>query len=223
MRRAFTFCLILAFLSTSCASYSPQSVVKPTVGSAAFSREEQGLFVGITPYLEEEKGKKIFDADLKQARILALQVVVGNSGSRLLAVRKSDFILRLPDGKEYVPVPSANVVTRLESIGGVVGATIAFGLIGLLVAVSAKNQADSNRRVDFQSKEFQDATLPSGESAHGFLYFIMPDDVRELKDPTMVARGLDVAGGANITVMVPLGTLGVWKVQEAPTAQRPNF
>jgi len=223
MRRAFTVCMILAFLSASCASYTPQSVAKPTVGAAAYSGEEQGLFVGVTPYVEGEKTKKIFDADLKQARVLALQVVVGNNGPRLLAVRKSDFILRLPDGKEHVPVPAANVVTRMESIGGVVGATIAFGLIGLLVASSAKSQADSNRRTDFQSKEFQDATLPPQESAHGFLYFIIPDDVRELKDTTMVARGLDVAGAAPITVMIPLGNLGVWQVQEASPTQRPNF
>ena len=223
MRRAFTLALILAFLSASCASYTPQSVARPTVSSTVASREEQGFLVGVTPYVEAEKSKQIFDADLKQAWILALQVMVSNNGPRRLAVRKSDFILRLPAGKEYLPAPATSVATRLESHAGVIGWTIAFGLIGLLVASSQQDKADSARRADFLSKEFQDTTLAPHESAHGFLFFLIPDDVRELKDTALVARGLIVADATGVTVVVPLGNLGVWHVQEAPTAQRPNF
>ena len=223
MRRILTVTLILAYFTVSCASYTAKTVAIPAIESAAVTREEQGLRVGVNPYMEAEKSKKIFDADLTQARILALEVLVSNNGLRRLAVRKSDFILRLPAGKEYTPAHAADVTTRLESFGGVVGWTIAFGLVGLLASSIAKNSADTARRADFGSKEFQDATLFSGEAAHGFLFFLIPDDVRELKNASLVARPIDDADAARISVEIPLGDLGVWQVREAPTTEKPNF
>jgi hypothetical protein len=62
------------FLTASCASYAPQSVAVPTIEAAAVSREEQGLSVGVIPYVEKQKSEQTFSADLKQAKILALQV-----------------------------------------------------------------------------------------------------------------------------------------------------
>ena len=223
MRRLLVLTLILSYFTVSCASYTAKTVAIPAIESAAVTREEQGLRVGVNPYVEAEKSKKIFDADLKQARILALEVLVSNNGQRRLAVRKSDFILRLPAGKEYTPARAADVTTRLESIGGVVGWTIAFGLVGLLASSIAKNSADTARRADFGSKEFQDATLFSGEAAYGFLFFLIPDDARELRNASLVARAIDDADAARIPVEVPLGDLWVWQVREEPTTEKPNF
>ena len=223
MRRFLIMTLILLYFTVSCASYTAKSVAIPAIESAAVSREEQGLRVGVNPYVEAEKSKKIFDADLKQARILALEVLVSNNGLRRLAVRKGDFILRLPAGKEYTPARAADVTTRLESFGGVVGWTIAFGLVGLLASSIAKNSADTARRADFGSKEFQDATLFSGEAAHGFLFYLIPDDVRELRNASLVARAIDDVDTARISVEIPLGDLGVWQVRESTTTEKPNF
>jgi hypothetical protein len=224
MRKAIALVLVLTILTTSCASYTAQSVTKPAVESAPFSRTEDDFTVGVTPFVDPEQSKKAFDADLKGAGILALQVIAhNNKAKRVLAVRKSDIALRLPDNKEFTPAPASAVAARFESVAGVVGATIAFGLIGLLIASGQREKADSARRADFTTKEFQDATLAPQESAHGFLFFLIPDDVRELKDVELSVRGLDAAEGAVIRVSVPLGNLGTWHSPPPAQPQRPNF
>ena len=224
MRKAIALTLVLTILTVSCASYTAQSVTKSTVQSAPFSREEADFVVGVTPYVDAEQSKKAFDGDLKGAGILALQVVVfNNKPKRLLAVKKSDFALRLPGGKEHTPVPAATAAGRFESVAGVVGATIAFGLIGLLIATSQREKADSARRADFATKEFQDTTLAPQESAHGFVFFLIPDDVPELKDAELSVRAIDAAEGTTIRVTVPLGDLGKWHTRPAPEPQRPNI
>ena len=194
----------------------------PAIESAAVSREEQGLRVGVNPYVEAEKSKKIFDADLKQARILALEVLVRNNGQRRMTVRKSDFTLKLPAGKEHTPARAADVAMGLERSAGV-GWAITTGLHGYLTYSREKEKADTARRADFGSKEFQDATLFSGEAAHGFLFFLIPDDVGELRNASIVARAIDDADAARISVEIPLGDLGVWEVRETPTTEKPNF
>jgi hypothetical protein len=223
MRRIMTVTLILAYFTVSCASYTAKSLATPAIESSAASREEQGLRVGVNPYVEAEKTKQIFDADLKQALVLALEVLVSNNGPRRLTVRKSDFILRLPAGREVAPARAEEVAARLESFGGVVGWTIAFGLVGLLASSMAKNNADTARRADFGGKEFHDATVFSGEAAHGFLFFLIPDDVRDLKNASLVVKGTDDVNAARISVEIPLGDLGVWQVRETQTTERPNF
>ncbi len=223
MRRVLTVTLILAYFTVSCASYTAKSLAKPAIESSAASMGEQDLRVGVTPYVEAKKAKEVFDADLKEARILALEVLVSNSGTRRLTVRKSDFLLKLPAGKEYTPARGEDVATRLESFGGVVGWTVAFGLVGLLASSIAKNKADTARRTDFGGKELHDATLFSGEAAHGFLFFLIPDDVRDLRNASLVVKGIDDVNAARIEVEVPLGDLGVWQVRETPTTEKPNF
>jgi hypothetical protein len=153
--------LVVTMLTTSCASYTAQSVAKPMVESSPFSRDEDGFFVGVTPYVDPEQSKKAFDADLKEAGVLALQVILqNNKPKRLLTVKRSDFALRSPGGKEFAPVTATSVTGRLESVAGVVGVTIAFGLLGLLIASGQKDKADSARRADFAAKELPDTTLP---------------------------------------------------------------
>jgi len=139
------------------------------------------------------------------------------------SIRIANFALRLPGGKEFTPAPATAVAGRSESVPGVVGATIAFGLVGLLIASSRRDKADTARRADFATKELQDATLSPQESAHGFLFFLIPEEVVELKDAELSARGIDAAEGTAIRVVVPLGNLGKWHTRPAPEPQRPGI
>jgi hypothetical protein len=203
----------LFFFTSSCASYTAQSVPVLTVESTAFSGEEEGLRVGVTSFSDKEKSMQTFGADLKAVNILALQVAVKNSAPQRLALRKTDFALRLSDGNEHLPAPTTSVATRLESNAGVIGWTVAFGIIGLLASSSQQDKADSARRADLRNKEFQDTTLASQETAHGFLFYLIPDHVRELKNVTLVARGVEVQALRKVTVTVPLLDLGEWNAK----------
>lgn len=206
-------------LAASCASYTSQSVPVPTIESAAVSREEQGFAVGVIPYVETQKSEQTFGADLKKAKILALQIAVRNTGPRRLAVHKNDLRLRLADGDDHLPAPITSVATRLESNAGVIGWSVAFGIIGFLASSSQQDKADSARRADLRNKEFQDTTLATRESAHGFLFFLLPDSVRDLKNLTLVATAVDVQELKKITVAIPLPDLGGWDLRSESTTR----
>ncbi len=177
----------------------------------AVSRWVDWVGVGVNPYVNSKKSTETFGADLKEAGILALQVIVANQGQRRLAVRKSDFLLRLPVNREYIPAPITSVASRLESSAGVNGWGIGFGLLGLLDAFSQQENADSARRADLRNKEFRDTTLAPQEEVHGFLFFLIPANVQHLKNAVLVVRVIDVADATVIKKMkVPLESLGVW-------------
>jgi len=213
VNKFFAVGLIAAVFTTSCAFYTPQSVPKPRVKSMAVSRWVDWVSVGVNPYVNSKKSTETFGADLKEAGILALQVIVANQGQRRLAVRKSDFLLRLPVNREYIPAPITSVASRLESSAGVNGWGIGFGLIGLLDVFSQQEKADSARRADLRNKEFRDTTLAPQEEVHGFLFFLIPADVQQLKNAALVVRVIDVADATVIKqTKVPLEIPGVWNV-----------
>jgi hypothetical protein len=189
--------------------YTPKTVPIPAMESAAVSREDQGLQVGVTPYVEAEKTRQIFDADLKKARILALQVLVRNNGQRRMTLRTDDFILHLPAGKAYTRAAAVDAASRLDRSTGW-GRRILLGNPNYQVIRRATERANSDRQADFISKEFQDAPLGPGDAAHGLLFYLIPDDVRDLRNASLLVKGTDDVPAASILVELPLGDLGAW-------------
>jgi hypothetical protein len=189
--------------------YTPKTVTIPALESAAISREDQGLQVGVNPYVEAEKTQQIFDADLKKARILALQVMVRNNGQRRMTVRMDDFILHLPARKDYTPASSADAAMRLDRSTWM-SWKYAFSYWGRERIRKAEEKANTDRRADFLSKEFQDAPLAPDQAAHGFLFYLIPDDVRELRNASLLVKGTHDVPAAGISVELPLGDLGAW-------------
>ncbi|MGQ0549929.1 MAG: hypothetical protein ACT4PY_09730 [Armatimonadota bacterium] len=216
MNRTVAILVVLAQLTVSCASYTSQLATLPRIASAAAAAEDQGLSVGVNPYLDPEKSARVFGADLKQAGILPLQVIVQNRSAQRLVVRKADFVLRRAEGQEYSPAPASAVAERLESYAGVVGWTIAFGLMGYLLSSSQQREANAARQADFRSKEFQDTPLAPQESAHGFLFYVIPDDVKDMEQATLIAKALDAADGTGMSVMLPLPGMAAWRERRPP-------
>jgi hypothetical protein len=212
--------LVMLVYVTSCASYTPQPVTLLRIQAAAFSVEEEGFAVGVTPYLNPEKNKQTFGSDLKQAGILPLQIVVRNNGPQRLSVRKSDFVLRLPGDQEFSPAPGSSVAARLESFAGVIGWTIAFGLVGYLASSNQQQEANNARRSDLGNKEFADASLDSQESAQGFLFFLVPNDVKEIKEATLFAKAHETSAGKKINVFLSLRNLGAWNEQKEQQGEK---
>ena len=228
MRRILFMTLILACFTVLCSGcgivmelaaynevksgafdYTPKTVPIPAMESAAVSREDQGLQVGVTPYVEAEKTRRIFDADLKKARILALQVLVRNNGQRRMTLRTDDFILHIPAGKAYTRAAAVDAASRLDRSAGW-GWILLFHNPGYQHIRRATERANSDRQADFGGKEFHDVPLHSGDAAHGFLFYLIPDDVRELRNASLVVKGTDDVPATGISVELPLGDLGAW-------------
>ena len=217
MNKPLAISLLFAYFEASCASYTPQTATLLRLQYAAVSDEKQGLAVGVTPHLDTERNKEVFGADLKQVGILPLQLVVRNNGQKPLVIRKNDFVLRLSGGDEYAPAPAESVVKRLESNANVIGWTVAFGLAGFLLASSEQHQqqeADKNQRADFRIKEFEDANLGFQESARGFLFYLAPDDLKELKDAKLFVKALDASTGERIEMTLSLPDMVELNVRE---------
>ncbi|HZA54046.1 MAG TPA: hypothetical protein VE616_07340 [Candidatus Udaeobacter sp.] len=210
MKKLLARLLILFYFSASCASYTAQPVTLLRIQAAAASAEQEGFAVGVTPHLSAERNTQIFGADLKQAGILPLQVVVRNNTQERLKVRKGDFVLRLSSNNEYAPAPPSVVAARLESYLGVIGWTVAFGLVGFFASSAQQQEVNNARRADLRSKEFADVSLDSQDSAQGFLFFLIPDEVKEIKEAALSARALEPSGGKKINVALRLGDMDTW-------------
>lgn len=193
---------------TGCASYAPTSAPIPKGSDMAVWATEGDLEVGVDPYVQKDRQKAVFDADLSGEGVLPIQIYVKNRGDRALLVRRSDMALVFPDGGEIRPAGATAVSAKMESIGGVVGATLAFGLIGFLVSSSAKDKAQAARLADYQSKEFQDSTLLKDDAAHGFVYFIPPPGTQTFNEATLRLRVVDTKEATSVVVSLPLSGFG---------------
>lgn len=210
MARLLAVLFMIAAVTISCAAYTPQPATLLRIQSAAFSSKQEDFAIGVSPHLDPARNEDVFQADLRQAGILPLQIVMRNSGSQRLAVRKEDFTLQLADDRQLSPAPADLVASRLESKVGVAGWTIAFGLLGYLASSAQQEEADVARRVDLRQKEIQDHVLPAEESSTGFIFFLVPPDVTEIAAATLVAKATVQASGREIRASVFLKELGTW-------------
>jgi hypothetical protein len=210
MARSLLKQLSLALIAISCASYTPQPATLLRIQSATIFAQQRGFAVGVSPYLDPSRNRDIFQADLKQTGILPLQVVVRNSSEQIISVRKNDFLLRLADGNEFSPTSPDIIASRLESSAGVIGWTLAFGLVGFLGSSTQQGEADNARRADLRNKELQDCTLSPQESAQGFLFFLVPGNVTEIQQATLSAKASLWLEGSEIRLSLPLKELGTW-------------
>jgi len=109
------------------------------------------------------------------------------------------------------------VVARLESNAGVIGWTVAFGLAGFLLSSTEQHQqqeADNIRRADFRNKEFEDANLGFQESARGFLFYLVPGDLKEIKDAKLFVKALDASTDERIEMTLSLPDMVELNVRE---------
>jgi len=208
MRRILSVGLSILVALSGCASYTPSSAPIPKAGSMPGWVTEGAVAIGADPHVQADRQKAVFDADLGEAGVLPVQVLVQNRGDRGLLVRRSDIALVLPDARMLSPAGASAVAAKLESIGGVVGASIAFGMIGFLAASSAEDKARAARQTDFRSKELQDVTLGKEESVHGFVFFIPPQGTPAFDEATLTVRVVDVEDGSSVVVRLPLRGLG---------------
>ena len=90
--------LFLGFLLVGCAFYTPSSAPVPEPTPTAWVIQGT-LAVAADPYADTERQKAIFDADLNEADVIAIQIVTENRGSKAVLVRPSDI-----EPIQFIPV-----------------------------------------------------------------------------------------------------------------------
>lgn len=203
--RKFAISLI-GLLLGACASYTPSSAPVPEPTPTEWVVQDT-LAVAADPFADAERQKTAFDADLNEAGVIAIQVIAENRGPRAMLVRFSDMILELPDGKKFSPSGITTVVNKVGESGSVVGAAIAFGIIGAIAASSAEESARTARTADYKEKAFKKTTLGQDESAHGFVFFIPPRGTEPFDEAKLRVRFVDFDAATSEMVEVSLSGL----------------
>src|SRR5437867_2920527 len=104
-----------------------------------------GVEVRIDPIIQGERQKAIFDEDLTKEGVVPILILVSNNGQRVIVARKSEMALVWPDGARMNPLPASAAAGKASRIAGVVGWTIAFGLIGGAIAAQQERNAGTIR------------------------------------------------------------------------------
>ena len=219
--RGLALVVALSLTLEGCASYSPTSAPVPRAVTMPVSRTEGNLLIGVDPHVQSDRQKVVFDGNLSEAGILPIQIGLENQGGRRLLIRRTDMMLVLPSGQRLSPAGASAAASRMESIGGVVGAAIAFGISGYLAASSAEEKARTARLVDFRNKELREDAIGKGESTHGFVFFIPLAETPAFTEATLILRVVDVEEGTGTLVSLPLTGLDFKGTQE-PAQQQKN-
>ncbi len=209
MRRAVALLVCISLLVTGCASYTTTTMAVPGVAEMRAQKAESDVFVGADPFVQAERQKAVFDADLGGEDVIPVRVLVRNDSGRRLLVRPSSMTLALPDGAQIPSAGATAVAAKLDQgVGEVIGWGIAFGIIGMLAASANKDSVRAARLQDYRSKELPEVSLAKGESAHGFVFFIPPRGTKPFSGAALSVRFVDVAEGTSFDVRLPLSGLG---------------
>lgn len=190
-------------LLAACAAYKgvPARLVVPDAMPA--STAGAPLFLAADPYGDKGRQKAVFDADLTDKRVVAIDVLLENRGERELALRRASIALELADGTVIPAAQALNVVAKLGSSGDSIAWGLGFGIIGFAVASSREQEEQSARRADYQSKEFPPETkLAKGESVRGFVYFMPPRGTPAFSEASLTVPFFDA--GAEASIRLPL-------------------
>ena len=197
---------LLGLLLASCASYTPSSAPVPEPAPANWV-VNGSLAVAAEAFSDEASQKAVFDADFDEAEVVAIQVVAENRGARKMLVRPSDMVLQLPEGRKFSPSGITIVVNKVGESGSVVGATLAFGIIGAIAASSAEEESRTARTADYKEKAFKESTLIEADSAHGFVFFIPPRGTAPFDRAILRVRFVDIDTASSEYVEVALAGL----------------
>ncbi|MGB0629067.1 MAG: hypothetical protein ACPGRZ_00100 [Alphaproteobacteria bacterium] len=149
-----------------------------------------------------------FDGDLTKARVIAIRASLKNNSDRDLTFRPPDAELILKDGTSLRVATGSDAAYKVGEEGSIIGAGIAFGLIGVIAAANAEEQARKARTADYQNKMFRNLTLVPRQESAGYLYFIPPDGTASFDEATLRIPGAGLTGPSPDHVEIPLKKVG---------------
>src|SRR5262245_58769731 len=205
--------LALSFLTvfSGCSTYSARPVNASKIDVMPFWRTEGPITIGVDPYIQTDRQKEVFDADLEKAGVLPIYVLIKNNSDRSLSLRHEDITLEYPSGYQISPVQTDTVLRMLgrkPSIGLAIVGALGFGgfypLIPFAVAgaMVEKRVADT-QGADYLNKEFKDVVLSKDESAHGFIYLMPPSSGLEALKGKLILHFVDETG-SDFVIRVPV-------------------
>jgi hypothetical protein len=184
MRSVRASIVILCVLVGGCAgSYSVVQMPQREADLYPLSQTKEGVTIAIDEIKGSERAQRYFGADLIQAGILPLAVIVSNYGERPVIVKPSDILLHR--GKEIIdplPVEAVLAVAKRQH---------------WFLRSKTEEQIDAF----FERIVLRETPLPPNDSYQGVLFFSIPKPPRP-RDSSFVVTSLFKEGGPKIRVGV---------------------
>jgi hypothetical protein len=221
MRRYLALALSLLMVSgCSTMSYSGRPVPVPKIEAMPVWRTEGPVTVGVDPYVQQDRQREFFDADLRKVSVLPIYLLIKNNGDRPLRLRRADTNLDITlepliGQKTWLMNPEAVLQLLYPHTSGRgdsfdisaqdLGGVITLFLLPLIIAgTKGAESAAAARLADYKEKEFKNVKLNKDESTHGFVFFYRPLSGPYHEKGKIVLHFVDETDGSAFTVRVPM-------------------
>ncbi len=186
--------------------------------SYRLQKEAGGIAVAVDPYVEEDRVKEYFGANLIKDKLLpALFVIENRQGKDGVMVQSSQIMVVLQDkaaqpGAEQpgVTVPTAGqnlmaVIGPLAAAGAVVpvAGLAAIALLPFLAVAGSREEKAKQVNDNLTKKALVDRTLYPGETASGFVYFPLSQPDQASKVAGFAVRVKNLKTDQVVEVVLP--------------------
>lgn len=170
----------------------------PPIEAYRFREMRGGVGVGLEPYFTTEQSAQAFRGgeSFPENGVLPVRVFVQNGTGGEITVDSRDFRLVRPGSRGEAPLSARDAFSFVKVSPR---AWAAVPIIGGSVT-AARNEP---RLKDLESRELRQVTIPAGSSTTGFVYFGLPEGVKNLAG-SRVVLAVKAAPGREITFDIPL-------------------
>jgi hypothetical protein len=157
--------------------------------------------------MEEQEQQLGFQ--IKRTNLAAIFVAVENQQvEKPFLIRPSDMTLELADGKQCIPECTARMASSMEGTGKGLALTLLINPIAGAMPNQGniKNRAENLEKMEL--RKLQETTLAKGDSAQGFLYFILPEKDTSLDGARLSLWLIDESAGDGIKISAPVSGAG---------------
>lgn len=209
------FVLISLFLC-GCATFQPKWSYRDimTMHRADAKEQKHGLEISVEEFLSSNKSRQVFDADIARHGVLALFLRVDNTSEVTYILRQADLnaIFENQTLQTLSGIDAARQAGTSEIAGKAAAWTLATGPLALVlwpatISGSGSHTQSVNQEIEkhFQNLELGNVRVRPGQTTGGFLYFKLPDGVRELRNLTLAISTSeeDRSGSINYKIQLP--------------------
>ena len=227
------FLLLLDACSTYSAKDAPHPVVMP------YRHQLGPLSLGVDAYTQPSRQEEVFGEDLTKIAVLPVHVVVSNTATRPVVIAAENFELALPGKQSATPRPSFEIagllapelgvadyatagVGMLGGLGGAIGA-VAGRMVSYLGAAAlgwSRDKTLQARGEDYDHKSFKPVRLAQGQSAEGFLFFVIPPGTPPFND-ALLRLSAQPNENENLTLTITMTGLGYKGLPAAGAVEPP--
>lgn len=224
-RTWLVYCLLPLSACAGCGvPYVAKPGPTPTAELMPAARSEGDVMVAADPYVEGTRLEAMFNLDLRVKGILPIQLLVKNESSGRVWLQRGAVRLLVSTGPGIPPTRATQVATMAippapYTPGEIATAALinlplllilnelTAGRIELLSQMGSKAELlpHPNGRTDYWRKELKDVILANGESAHGFVYFAWPAEIRSpVDDLILLVPLVDIDEAERLVIRLPL-------------------